>query len=552
MKSIGTTSPKRKAPAAADATTDASSSKNVAKNNGAPITPQDASAAIEATLDAAARKAGVSREQFEKLPREERDAFLAEARGDQRIEARGGTFRMMDPRKLVRSSTNRTVEKDEAYHAMKENIREHGILQPLLVRTLPDARIEIVIGEHRWTAALELGLAEVPIIMRVMNDREAIVAQLSENMRRKNLKPLDEARGFQRMRDLGMSVEDIGRELGAGDRELSRATIYGRLKLLDLPEEAMAAVEKGTLPASHAELIARAATPQIAEKLTRHILNPEAYEDDENGILTFREAKEAADDANKDFEEEKKWLKQTEGFAAKGCKVLTLAQSAKVFNYGNLTAAYVDAKGECPGDAKKRSWKDVLGEHAPQIIIARNGSYGGDRSPVREVFSRKAVETAVTKHGIKLTLPQTREERQKIENEKSEREAAAKLARDSVAIEQIVAAAEAREFSADALRFIAAQIVGNRMWYMSGLLKRRGAVKEEEMSNLSNRHGVLRKAIEVALKAADGRRLRGLLVEILLWQGDRADEDALKKGRAVFGVQASVKRKGPAITTAVS
>src|SRR4030095_2077474 len=110
-----------------------------------------------------------------------------------------------------------------------ESIRQHGIIQPLIVRQA-GTRFELIAGERRWRAAQELGLATVPAIVRTANDLEVLELSLIENLQRADLNPIEEAQGYARLaNEFGMRQEDIALKVGR-----SRAAVANALRLLDL------------------------------------------------------------------------------------------------------------------------------------------------------------------------------------------------------------------------------------------------------------------------------------------------------------------------------
>lgn len=161
---------------------------------------------------------------------------------------------------------------EEAIQGLVESIREKGILQPLLVRRDPQAAnaYEIICGERRWRAAQMAGLHEVPVIVREMEDREALEISLIENIQRQDLTPLEEAEGYRRLLDeFQHTQEDLGRVVGK-----SRSHIANMLRLLALPEPVKQLVQDGTLSAGHARAILTAADPAgLAAEVVRGGLN---------------------------------------------------------------------------------------------------------------------------------------------------------------------------------------------------------------------------------------------------------------------------------------
>src|SRR6266567_4557288 len=117
----------------------------------------------------------------------------------------------------------------EALQELVDSIRQHGIIQPLIVRQV-GSQCELIAGERRWRAAQEIGLTEVPVIIRSANDLEVLEISLIENLQRADLNPIEEAQGYARLaREFGMRQEDIALKVGR-----SRAAVANSMRLLDL------------------------------------------------------------------------------------------------------------------------------------------------------------------------------------------------------------------------------------------------------------------------------------------------------------------------------
>ena len=145
---------------------------------------------------------------------------------------------------------------------LTDSIREHGILQPLLARAHPTQKghYQIIAGERRWRAAQAAGLHELPVLVRDLNDRNAMAAGLVENLQREDLNPVEEAEGFRRLvDDFGISQELIGQSVGK-----SRSHVSNTLRLLGLPHSVLAELKKGTLSAGHARALLMHAEPETA------------------------------------------------------------------------------------------------------------------------------------------------------------------------------------------------------------------------------------------------------------------------------------------------
>ena len=149
-----------------------------------------------------------------------------------------------------------------ALKALVDSIREKGVLEPILVRTNGQRldRYEIIAGERRWRAAQTAGLHEVPVIVKKLDDREALEIALIENLQREDLTALEEAEGYRRLIDqFGRTQEDLARDIGK-----SRSHVANTLRLLALPSEVQTKVQDGSLSAGHARALLGAADPQLA------------------------------------------------------------------------------------------------------------------------------------------------------------------------------------------------------------------------------------------------------------------------------------------------
>ncbi|HEY4528906.1 MAG TPA: ParB/RepB/Spo0J family partition protein [Luteimonas sp.] len=155
--------------------------------------------------------------------------------------------RHMDPAKLTE---------------LAESIRVQGVIQPIVVRQLPDRTFEIIAGERRWRASREAGLAEVPVVVREVDDRTVVAMALIENIQREDLNPLEEAQALQRLIDEfdlthAAAAEAVGR---------SRAAVSNLLRLLELPPAIRALVEARRLEMGHARALLTL-SPDLASRL---------------------------------------------------------------------------------------------------------------------------------------------------------------------------------------------------------------------------------------------------------------------------------------------
>ena len=169
---------------------------------------------------------------------------------------------------------------------LKESISEHGIIQPLIVRTV-NGKLELIAGERRWRASKELGLSEVPIRIREATDHEVLEMALIENIQRKDLTPIEEAQGYVRLaKEFNMKQETIAKSVGK-----SRAAVANAMRLMELHPDIQDHVAQGRLSVGHAkailgikdhesqclaadQILKKNLTVRAAEQLTKKIANP--------------------------------------------------------------------------------------------------------------------------------------------------------------------------------------------------------------------------------------------------------------------------------------
>ena len=145
----------------------------------------------------------------------------------------------------------------EALQELIDSIRQHGIIQPLIVREA-GAQFELIAGERRWRAAREIGLAEVPAIIRSANDLEVLELSLIENLQRADLNPIEEAQGYARLaNEFGMRQEDIALKVGR-----SRAAVANALRLLDLHAQVQVWLAQDLLSVGHAKVLLALKAPE--------------------------------------------------------------------------------------------------------------------------------------------------------------------------------------------------------------------------------------------------------------------------------------------------
>lgn len=139
---------------------------------------------------------------------------------------------------------------DASLNELAESIRENGIMQPLVVRPR-EGGYELIAGERRWRASQMAGLANVPIVIRDVDDRTALELALVENLQRENLDPIEEAKGYAQLVDqFDLTQEEVAAKVGK-----NRATVANALRLIKLPPEVQTYMRDGLLSSGHAKVI---------------------------------------------------------------------------------------------------------------------------------------------------------------------------------------------------------------------------------------------------------------------------------------------------------
>jgi ParB family chromosome partitioning protein len=184
----------------------------------------------------------------------------------------GETVQQVDVSRIVPSPLQ--PRKDfarEALAELVESIRQHGIIQPLVIRNV-HGQPELIAGERRWRAAQEAGLTQVPVITRVATDLEVVELSLIENLQRADLNPIEEAQAYARLgTEFGMRQEDIAQKVGR-----SRAAVANSVRLLDLHEQVQAWLIQGLLSVGHAKVLLSLSRPEEQRAVAETILRRSA------------------------------------------------------------------------------------------------------------------------------------------------------------------------------------------------------------------------------------------------------------------------------------
>ncbi|MHA1538748.1 MAG: ParB/RepB/Spo0J family partition protein [Alphaproteobacteria bacterium] len=158
----------------------------------------------------------------------------------------------------------RRIFRKEDLESLTQSVRDKGILQPILVRPHPDdpKKFELIAGERRWLAAQAAKLHEVPVVVREMEDSDALEIALIENIQRQDLSPLEEAEAYRRLMDeFKHTQETVARIVG-----MSRSHVANTLRLLSLPPAVKEMIDQGALTAGHARALLKATDPVALAK----------------------------------------------------------------------------------------------------------------------------------------------------------------------------------------------------------------------------------------------------------------------------------------------
>lgn len=151
---------------------------------------------------------------------------------------------------------------------LSESIREHGVVQPIIVTKLPDGRYELIAGERRLRASKLIGNRDIPAIVRVAGDQQKLELAIIENVQRHDLNPIEEAKAFKRLlEEFSMTQEEVAKKLGKG-----RVKIANTIRLLDLPVEIQRGVIEGKITEGHARAILGLDNPEKQRALYELIL----------------------------------------------------------------------------------------------------------------------------------------------------------------------------------------------------------------------------------------------------------------------------------------
>lgn len=175
---------------------------------------------------------------------------------------------------------------EDALNGLAESIKEHGILQPIVVIAKGD-KFEIVAGERRWRAAQIAGLQRVPALVRTLTSQHRLEIALIENLQRQDLNPLETATAYLKLQQqFNLTLEEIGKRVGGK----AISTISNILRLLNLPKEAKHALIEGTISEGHARQILAIHEPDVQLELLQLIIkNDWSVRKSEQFVVGYKE-----------------------------------------------------------------------------------------------------------------------------------------------------------------------------------------------------------------------------------------------------------------------
>jgi ParB family chromosome partitioning protein len=157
---------------------------------------------------------------------------------------------------------------DDALNELASSIREHGVIQPIVVQSLPDNFYQLIAGERRWRAAQRAGLLRMPAIVRETSEHAQLEIALIENLQRQDLNPIEEAQAYERLIvEFGLTQEDVARRVGK-----NRATIANMLRLLRLPPEVQQWMMENKISTGHAKALLSLAGPDAILDAARKVI----------------------------------------------------------------------------------------------------------------------------------------------------------------------------------------------------------------------------------------------------------------------------------------
>ena len=490
----------------------------------------------------------------------------------------GNNIVLLPLESITLSKTNPRKHFDpETLADLAENIKTHGVLQPILVR--PDGKKhQLVVGERRFRASKQAKLKTIPAITKKLTDQEAFELQMIENLQRQDLTEIEEARGYRYMLDkFGYKAEDLAEKINK-----SRAYIYGRLKLASLCKKGQKALEKGEIAASTGLLIARIPAKDQQEKALKEITEEDWRED----TMSYREAKSHIEEhymvrlkgcgfSKKDAKllpkagpcttcpkltgnqkdlypntsadvctdpecfRAKTEANQTiliEKAKAQGKEVLAGEEAEKHISYGRLAhnSSLLDLRRQSYDDGKTWSYQELLGKDCPVITLVQT------EDGLIPTVKKKEAEEVLKKKFKWARESANRGQRRSAEEKRdtAKRKIQSLVFKESLA--QIADKARSTKVSEKFWLFIAKALAHN--WHNSdtvqALIKSREIPYTKTKNTWDMQWG---KDLLKYLETAKGPEVRSIVVELIVSRGGHKDwqgklHDSFKDACTMFGV----------------
>jgi len=187
-----------------------------------------------------------------------------------KVEQDGQAISMVPLKQIIPNRYQpRTIFVEDELEGLAQSIKEHGVLQPIVVRRKGDGVYELIAGERRLRAATLAGLTTIPALVRNSNDEKSLALALVENIQRQNLNPMEEAKAYSRlMGEFGLTQDLVASSVGK-----DRSTIANILRLLTLPKEVQQFIESGNLSLGHAKVLAGVSSPSIQLQIAKRIVS---------------------------------------------------------------------------------------------------------------------------------------------------------------------------------------------------------------------------------------------------------------------------------------
>jgi len=181
----------------------------------------------------------------------------------------------------------------ESLSELADSISKHGIIQPIVVRSLPNGYYQIIAGERRWRAAKMIGLDEVPVVIRNVDELAAAEMTMVENLQREDLNPIEEALGYKYLSEhYNLTQDEISKQVAK-----SRSVIANALRLLSLPDEVIKYIEEGELTSGHARALLSLDDPDDQLDLAQKIIkNSLSVRETEKTVKNMKNAPSEVDD----------------------------------------------------------------------------------------------------------------------------------------------------------------------------------------------------------------------------------------------------------------